>query len=303
MNFISRYLSLVAVSLTFAGTTLWSFASSAQTPQNVTIRFSAKVGKQPFSCGQNYRLGQPASSVTPADYRFYVSNVALLDTNGKAVPITLKSDGKWQLPNVALLDFENKTGACANGTSETNTQIVGTIPPGTYRGLQLTLGVPARLNHADATLAASPLNLTSLWWNWQGGYKFMRVDLQPQNPVKMKSKQTDPHGAGHNSPQSGFPIHLGSTGCLAPTANSAPGGCTEPNLATVTFPNFDLNRHTIVADLAALTANTNLSMNHPNTPPGCMSAPTDKDCAGIMTVLGLPFKGTPVRSQTFLTVD
>lgn len=302
MKFRQHYLAIVASSLALSSTALWS-AVPAQTPQNVTIRFTAKVGKQPFSCGRNYRLGQPALPVTPADYRFYISNVALIDPNGTAVPVTLKSDGKWQGQNVALLDFENKTGACTNGTSATNSQIVGSIPPGKYRGLQLTLGVPAQLNHADATLAASPLNLTSLWWNWQGGYKFMRVDLEQPNSIKMKSKQTNNHGAGHHAAQSGFPIHLGSTGCPATTTNSPPGGCTAPNLATITFANFDPNQNTIVADLAALTANTNLKMNQPNTPPGCMSSPTDRDCTGIMSALGLPFKGTPVRSQTFLTVD
>lgn len=302
MKFSQHYLAILIPSLAFVSPVLWSSAQ-AQTPQNVTIRFAAKVGKQPFSCDRSYRLGKPAATVMPTDYRFYISNVALIDTNGTAVPVTLKSDGKWQSENVALLDFENKTGACTNGTSATNSQIVGTIPPGKYRGLQLTLGVPARLNHADAALAASPLNLTSLWWNWQGGYKFMRVDLMAQNSGTIKTKQHNSKDAGHNAPQSGFSIHLGSTGCPANATNVASGGCTAPNLATVTFANFDPNRNTIVADLVALTANTNLSKNQPNTPPGCMSSPTDPDCAGIMSALGLPFKGTPVRSQTFLTID
>lgn len=296
MKFSKYYLAIATcTSLIFSSLPIWN-AVTAQTPSNVTIRFQAKVGKQPFSCGQNYRLGKPAISVTPADYRFYVSNVALIDRNGKAVPVNLQQDRKWQFQNVALLDFENKTGACSNGTSAMNNQIVGTVAPGKYTGLQLTLGVPAKLNHADATLASSPLNLTSLWWNWQGGYKFMRVDLTMPTAMKMKSdRKQESH-----STQSGFIIHLGSTGC---PVNTASGACTAPNLTTITLPNFDPDRQTIIADLAALTANTNLNSNQPNTPPGCMSTPTDTDCTGIMGALGLPFKGTPVRSQTFLTVD
>jgi uncharacterized repeat protein (TIGR04052 family) len=299
MKFSKYYLSIAtSASLLFSSLPIWT-SVRAEAPRNVTIRFQAKVGKQPFSCGQNYSLGKPAITVTPADYRFYVSNVALVDSNGKAVPVNLRQDGKWQVQNVALLDFENKTGACSNGTSAINSQIVGVVPPGKYTGLQLTLGVPAKLNHADATIATSPLNLTSLWWNWQGGYKFMRVDLMMPTAMKMKSdREQGTHGI-----QSGFAIHLGSTGCPANTANSASEACTAPNLATMTFPNFDPDRQTIIADLAALTANTNLNSNQLNTPPGCMSSPTDTDCTGIMSALGLPFTRTPVRSQTFLTID
>ncbi|NJR31975.1 MAG: hypothetical protein HC778_02740, partial [Chamaesiphon sp. CSU_1_12] len=40
-----------------------------------------------------------------------------------------------------------------------------------------------------ATLAASPLNLTSLWWNWQGGYKFLRLDLAKVSATNVKSLQ------------------------------------------------------------------------------------------------------------------
>jgi uncharacterized repeat protein (TIGR04052 family) len=307
MKFSKHYLPIaVLTSFVLSSLDLWysvRVQAQDQTPQNVIIRFQAKVGNQPFNCGKSYSLGKPAIAVTPTDYRFYISNVALVDNNGKAVPLTLRQDGKWQFQNVALLDFENKTEACTNGTSETNSQIVGTIAPGTYQGLQLTLGVPSKLNHADATLAASPLNLTSLWWNWQGGYKFMRIDLTMPNSMEMKSIQANAQEPEHHNKQTGFSIHLGSTGCQTSTNNSPSGTCVAPNLATMTFPNFDSERNTIVADLALLTANTNLNLNQPNTPTGCMSSPTDSDCAGIMAALGLPFNGNPVRSQTFLTVD
>ncbi len=301
MKFLKYYLSIATcTSLVFGSLASWH-SVRAQSPQSVTIRFQAKVGKQPFSCDRNYRLGQPATMVTPADYRFYISNVALIDNSGKAVPVSLQQDGKWQYQNVALLDFENKTGGCNNGTSATNDRIIGTVAPGKYRGLQFTLGVSPQLNHADATLAASPLNLTSLWWNWQGGYKFMRVDLVKVNATSVKSWQAKGDRHGGKDP-SGFPIHIGSTGC--PTiANSASGNCSAPNRAKIVLPNFDPARNTVVADLAALVANTNLNSNQLNTPPGCMSSPTDPDCTGIMAALGLSLNRTPARSQTFLTVD
>jgi uncharacterized repeat protein (TIGR04052 family) len=301
-------------------TSLWGQARAAEV-QPVTIRFQARVGDQPFSCDQSYRIGTPASSVTPLDFRFYVSEVALIDADGNTVPLTLEQDGRWQYENVALLDFEDKSGGCANGTVEMNDRIAGTVPTGNYVGLQFTVGVPFDLNHADSTLAASPLNLTSLWWNWRSGYKFARVDLSNTNLTGMQSnsapkhERQPQHQGEHTSPGHGqthdgdgessqaFFIHLGSTGCESAERNQSPSSCSNPNRSTVTMTEFDPSRNVIVADLAALVADTNLSVNQPSTAPGCMSEPNDRDCVGIMNALGLAFNGAAVQHQTFFKVE
>lgn len=288
----------------------------AMVTQPVTIRFQAKVGDQVFRCGESYVLGTPPTRVTPTDFRFYVSDVALVNAAGQAVPVTLEQDGKWQYQSVALLDFEDKSGACANGTPEMRDRIVGTVPPGDYRSLRFTLGVPFELNHADATLAASPLNLTSLWWNWQGGYKFLRIDLAMATPMPAgghsapthhaKGDQGDtshgkPHPTGHES-QAGFAIHLGSTACHAASPLQPATRCDNPNRAVVSLP-FNLTQDTVIADLAALVASTNLAMNQPHTPAGCMASPDDRDCLGIMHNLGLPFQGQSSPGQVFFRVE
>lgn len=181
-KFTMRSLAMLTILVPFLASTSEAIADSttASETQPVTIRFAAKVGDLPFSCGSNYRLGQPATNQTLSDFRFYISDVALIDETGKTVPVTLEQDGKWQHQTVALLDFENKTGACTNGTVEMRDRIVGTVPKGNYTGLKFSLGIPFDLNHEDATLASSPLNLTGLWWNWRLGYKFARIDLQIQ---------------------------------------------------------------------------------------------------------------------------
>jgi uncharacterized repeat protein (TIGR04052 family) len=275
-----------------------SSASTTET-QAVTIKFNSKVGKQPFECGKTYTLGKPAKKVTLSDFRFYVSDVALIDSNGKTVPLNLTQDGKWQYQNVALLDFENKSGACSNGTVETRNQVTGTVPKGKYQGLQFTLGVPFNLNHEDSVIAPSPLNLTSLWWNWRFGYKFARIDLE-------NHRHSSSAGAKHGEPNhqaQGFPIHLGSTGCEASGDTQKPSSCKNPNTVKVVLTKFDPNKNIVVADLAALVANTNLTVNQPNTPQGCMSSPNDPDCNGIMTNLGLPFGGKPASQQKFFKVE
>lgn len=288
-------------------------ATAAET-QEVEIKFSAMVGEKPFKCGESYsNLGTPPATSTPTDFRFYVSDVVLIDASGKAVRLTLKQDGKWQYQNIALLDFENKSGACVNGTVEIRDRVIGTIPKGNYKGLQFTLGLPSNLNHEDASLAPSPLNLTSLWWNWRGGYKFVRIDLKNQIDSRMpaeklgeKSSQVahgkGSHGGDRVGGVQGFPIHLGSTGCKAEGKEQKPTSCTNSNTAKVVFSNFDPAKNTVVADIKSLVSQTNLSVNQVNTPPGCMSEPNDSDCTGIMTNLGLPFAGKTAMKQSFFNV-
>ena len=152
--------------------------------QEVALNFAAYVGDAEFVCGESYEnVGTAESTITPTDFRFYVSEVALIDEAGNAVPVELEQDGKWQYQNVALLDFEDGTSACSNGTAEMNTLVTGMVPEGDYQSVQFTLGVPKSLNHDDASIAPSPLNLTSMWWNWQGGYKFLRTDLETDEAI------------------------------------------------------------------------------------------------------------------------
>ena len=273
-----------------------------QETQEITVRFDARVGDQEFACGESYSgLGAEDTEVMATDFRFYVSDVSLINAAGEVVPLELEQDGKWQYETVALLDFEDRSGPCANGTPETRDQVVGTLPAGDYQGLQFTLGVPFALNHDDATLAPSPLNLTSMWWNWQGGYKFVRIDLEPtMTMMSMEGAEAEEAGADHgahggshgehggsHSEASGFLIHLGSTGCQVPAGEQQPTECSNPNRTQIIFEDFDPEQDVVVADLTALVSNSDLTSNQPETAPGCMSGVEDQDCDGIFGNLGL----------------
>jgi uncharacterized repeat protein (TIGR04052 family) len=256
----------------------------------VTVRFAAQINGQPFACGQSYaNVGTTRSTVTPSDYRFYVSDVSLVDETGRAVPVTLAQDGVWQLDNIALLDFENGSGPCRNGTTGMNTEVRGTIPAGRYVGLRFTLGVPFARNHGDPTVAASPLNLTAMFWNWQGGYKFVKFDTASSGLQAAPATA----GAGHGgAAASGFSVHLGSTMCAAASRTEAPKAeCANPNRVSVTFERFDATKQTVIADIGAVLAAANVDVNAPNTSPGCMSFPGDADCPPVMGALGLAYGG------------
>ncbi len=260
----------------------------------VEIRFTLQAGDQEVSCAQPATgLGTTQSTAQLNDLRFYISNLALIDGSGNAVPVTLEQDGLWQVESTALLDFEDGSAGCTEtGNPDLNTSVRGTVLPGNYSAVRFDLGVPFALNHQDVTVAASPLNVPSMWWNWQFGYKFVRID--------MKSDAAVMDGA--------WLIHLGSTGCEAADQAKAPAEpCSRPNLATIQLDGFDPAASTIVADLATLLTNVNLSESVPQ-PPGCMSGPDDPDCAELLPAFGLDIAtGACVEAgcptQTFFRVE
>ena len=170
-----RIVALVALLVACKGT-------PTDVDQPLTLQFEATFGGAPAACGTDLTLG--ASTVQLADARAFVSEIEVRDAEGTWVPVALEDDGKWQNGTVPLLDFENGTGGCADsGNADLNDQIVGTVASGTYDAVRFTLGVPFALNHNDSATSPAPLNAPGMFWTWQGGFKFLRVDLMvPSNP-------------------------------------------------------------------------------------------------------------------------
>ena len=295
------------------GLLLWVFAAagSAQSPpdstQHIEIAFAGRIGVKPFACGAQYEgVGTKKSTVTPQDLRFFVSDVELLDATGKAVPVTLDQDGIWQYKSVALVDLEDGKGACRNGNAAMHSALTGTVPAGQYAGLRFTVGVPFELNHGNPISAPSPLNMTAMFWSWQGGYKFIRAEValagNATNAVKPTADNQAPGHAeapGDRTPRSsGFPVHLGSTGCASASPTTGPAiECKNPNRVSVTLPVFNPATDVVVFDLGKLLGESDVTTNTPNTAPGCMSGENDPDCIPIMKALGLPFRSAPASPQ------
>jgi uncharacterized repeat protein (TIGR04052 family) len=256
--------------------------------QTIEIRFAAEVDGAPASCGTTYDdVGGGAHGLELADLRFFVSNLRLIDDDGREVPIELDQDGKFQHDDLALLDFEDGSASCKEvGNPETNDRVIGTAPDGTYYGLRFTLGVPFEANHQNAALAPPPLNLTAMFWSWQGGYKFMRIE-----------GHVDPGTADDK----GWLFHLGSTGCDGDAMGNVTA-CASPNRAEIELTGFDPKADHVVFDVGALLAGVDLGANAADTPEGCMSGVTDADCAGYFANLGLPFGAAPGGAQSAFSV-
>ena len=141
-------------------------------------------------------------------------------------------------------------------------------------GLRFTVGVPFAQNHQDQAAAPSPLNLTGMFWSWQSGYKFVRIE-------------------GKTASGSAYLLHLGSTGC-AKDGSGQVTSCTSPNRATVTLSGFDPARNTIAVDLAALLAGSDLSASAE-----CHSQSDKAACAPYFKALGLPFMEKPATQSAF----
>jgi len=271
-------------------------AAAADGTVPVAVHFAARVGAQPFRCGMRYDgIGSTGSRITPSDFRLYVSAVALLDENGHPVPLRLDQDGQWQYRDVALLDFEDGSGTCRNGNPGLHEAVTGRIVPGRYRGLQFTLGVPADLNHGDPIVAPPPLNLSAMFWSWQAGYKFVKIDMATSGQPQAGAA---PAGAVRRR-AAGFPIHLGSAECVSPGATTAPSSCGRPNRVTVRFDAFDPATQQVDIDLAALLREADVDVNAPDSAPGCMAGPDDADCRFVMPAFGLPFDGQAPAMQRF----
>lgn len=250
--------------------------SCGETTDPVSISFAALVNGAEFVCGQSYPGVGDGGEWTARDARFYVHDVELVDAAGNITPVTLDADGMWQDGEVALLDFEDGCGDMGN--TDLNTTIRGTAPEGDYTGVRFRVGVPESLNHSNAATAGAPLNLTAMFWNWNGGYKFMRIE-------------------GPSGVFEAWRLHLGSTMCDGDMAGNAT--CMTANRPLIDLDGADPRSASIGFDIGALFAESPLT-NTEETPPGCMSAPTDMDCAPIFENLGLDFAGQgPAEQNVF----
>jgi len=240
-----RYVMLI--SLTAA------LAACGKASTRVEIPFSANFGQAPISC-------DGSSSPMLTDLRLYIHDVRLIDVQERAHVVELDTT-PWQQPKLAFLDLEDGTVHCANGTSDLNHILTGSVEAAEFHKLEFTLGVPFSQNHGDPLQAETPLGDADMHWHWRGGYKFLR--------------------AGLSTVDDGFWMHLGSTGCEGTIQNIT--GCTAPNRVTVRLDDFNLGDG-VVIDLAELVADGTLDDASPT---DCSSGPAEASCAAPFAAIGL----------------
>lgn len=275
-TFAPRLARFAVAASAFFGAGCEEDAPGAVVTEPVTIRFAAVVGDLPWRCGQLYQeLGVTPAAVQPQDLRLFVHGFELVRADGSAERVVLDDVTGWQANQVALLDFEDGAGKCNAGTPDTRVEVSGTVAQGDYVGLRFSVGVPFSENHKSSALAPAPLAQSSLSWNWQQGYIFLRFE--------------------GGTPAGRYEIHIGSTGCVGTTGNIT--SCARPDRPVISLPAFDATAQTVIFDVKQLLADSDITSNAGDSI-GCASAVTDPDCEGPFSHLGLDLAtGAVVEGQ------
>jgi uncharacterized repeat protein (TIGR04052 family) len=226
----------------------------------VTIAFAAELSGAPFRCGAPVALD--GAKVLLVDLRLYVHDLELVDSTGRASPVTLDDDGSFQTTRVAMLDFEDASGACRNGSPQLHTALHGRAAGGQYVALRGVIGVPFDLNHGDPATDPPALAPTAMQWSWLSGHTFLRFEAHVNDrPVR---------------------AHMGSEGCTGDMGNVA--GCKFPNRARFEVP----LPHGLAAPVRFdLTPLLRAALAGGPESRGCMGAPDDPGCAAVYDALGL----------------
>lgn len=206
---------------------------------------------------------EEAGTANPQDWRyqqlqFFMHGVEIKTSKNDWRP-WLMTTNSYQSNNVALLGE-----VCSEGNKQSHweLELTSLAESEDITDIRFTLGVPFSLNHLNPLTQPSPLNVSSMFWGWRGGHKFMRVELAAKNDDWL--------------------FHLGSTGCKALSPVRAPKAeCLQPNRVVVSLP-FTNKTTNIELNLAVLFADLKLTRKN-----SCQSSPDEESCKVLFDNLGL----------------
>lgn len=134
------------------------------------LRVNLKVGDNPLTDGL---ATNPAGNPYQVDLlRFYVSQVALVKLDGTEL----------EVPGLSLAEYKR-----GNPTQDV-LMFRGEAPVGEYAGVRFVIGVPREQNHLDAAKQTAPLGVGSgMYWSWNAGYMFYRLEGKSINQGKPTS--------------------------------------------------------------------------------------------------------------------
>lgn len=192
--------------------------------------------------------------------QFFVSQIKLQDKLGNWIEIPLEKNN-YQTSNIALLGEHCSEKGAKSASGNWSLTLEKAVDVSQYQQIAFTLGVPFEENHVNPLTQESPLNNSSMFWVWQTGHKFIRLEMSHDDEFWL--------------------FHLGSTGCSAPSALRAPSKeCLFPNQVNIQteLPKKSVgNILPLSFDLSALLKNITLNeSNH------CQAEATNKVCNQLM---------------------
>lgn len=233
------------------------------------IRFDVVAGDAPARCGVPLgALGRASTAADLVELRFFVHDLVL---SGGGDEAELAFDATpFQSGTLALLDFEDATGACTSGDARTNHAVEVYVPDGAWDTLTFTLGVPFSDNHVAPAEAGVPLDAPGLARTRRDGWTFLAADVLP---------------AGGSI----WPTRVASGGCDGELPTDPPTACGRPGRATVTLPFDPFAGDVVTLDLAVLLGGVDLTADAGG-PPGCLGDVADThECGPVYDALGMSF--------------
>ncbi|MFC6440815.1 MbnP family copper-binding protein [Pseudobowmanella zhangzhouensis] len=201
---------------------LLTLSACGSAPSGQSLSIELRWQGKPIGCG-----GQLDNGWQVQELRFYLYQLTASDDSGEhSLHVNQQADNESNVSaEVTLAEF-----SCQAEALRAPLTIAPAIPEGSDQ-LSFVIGVPFELNHQNPLQQPAPLNRPDMFWSWQGGHKFVRLEMA----------RADQH----------FSFHLGSTGCAAASKVRAPQtACEEPNTVAVSLP-WQAGKH-IVLDLAKL---------------------------------------------------
>jgi uncharacterized repeat protein (TIGR04052 family) len=152
-------------------------------------------------------------------FQFFLSNIEITSDNSNWQHLQLVKS-PYQNADTALLGkncLEREQQPNAEALGNWSITFTNDINLSKVTALRFNLGVPFTSNHLNPVSQESPLNLPSMFWVWQTGHKFMRIELGSLNEKWL--------------------FHLGSTGCTAASVMREPKlPCRYPNTVNFELP-------------------------------------------------------------------
>jgi len=252
-SFFSRLLTKMAIILSI----VLFLLGCGKANNKQTIVVSPVFNGQVIGCDVNFT--HENTDWRYQQFLFFISNLEALTTTGSWIKPELLSS-KFQTKSVALI------GETCGEENHWQLNFSSDVGISKWQKLRLTIGVPFEVNHINPLTQESPLNLPTMFWGWQKGHKFLRLELA--------------------SEQDTWLYHLGSMGCKAASPLRAPlAPCLHDNKFTFEVDitrgqNHQAEDKVIVFDVEKLVSGLTLGGES-----SCQSSPRNESCQQLVSNL------------------
>lgn len=264
------------VILVFALFFLCFYFFSAQ-PKVQTIKVQLVEEDQVLTCQSAFNANGDNNAWSVEQFQLFLSNIEVTSDQSKWQRLPLAKSA-YQNASTVLLGTNCRQQKQQNSAKEYGHWSIDfndEIDMSKITAMRFTLGVPFELNHLNPVKQDSPLNLPSMFWVWQTGHKFLRVELTSESDKWL--------------------YHLGSTGCKAPSVMRAPASpCRYPNTVDFEVPIAQGNEGllTMNINLSELLKGVEITQDT-----SCQSEQTNDSCQQLFKNLSLASEDTELTTK------